>query len=82
MGRMRAGRPDSLWCECHRPGGVTKAAPGSQSTRMGPTMAPVGAGAAYALAGGYEPVLWGMATVSLFAVAAMVGVGRQGRHGW
>ena len=32
--------PDSLWCECHRPGGVTKAAPGFQSARFASTMFP------------------------------------------
>jgi sugar phosphate permease len=40
-------------------------------------LAPVGAGIAYAVAGGYEPVLWGMATISLLAAGAMIGVGRQ-----
>jgi MFS family permease len=40
-------------------------------------LAPVGAGAAYTLAGGYDPVLWGMATVSALAALAMVRVGQQ-----
>lgn len=40
-------------------------------------LAPVGAGAAYALAGGYRPVFWGMATVSLLGAAAMTGVRRS-----
>ena len=34
-------------------------------------LAPVGAGIAYTLAGGYQPVLWAMATCSLLAAAAM-----------
>jgi MFS family permease len=42
-------------------------------------LAPVGAGAVYALAGGYEPVLWGMAAFSLLAAIAMLEVGRQRR---
>lgn len=40
-------------------------------------LAPVGAGAAYALAGGYEPVFWGMATISALAALSMVRVGQQ-----
>jgi predicted MFS family arabinose efflux permease len=40
-------------------------------------LAPVGTGVAYTLAGGYPPVLWGMATVSVLAAAAMVRVGQQ-----
>jgi sugar phosphate permease len=40
-------------------------------------LAPVGAGAAYTLAGGYEPVLWGMATVSALAALSMIRVGQQ-----
>ena len=40
-------------------------------------LAPVGAGATYAIAGGYGPVLWGMAAASLLAAGAMVGVGRH-----
>lgn len=40
-------------------------------------LAPVGAGAAYTLANGYEPVLWGMATISALAAAAMVRVGQH-----
>jgi MFS family permease len=39
-------------------------------------LAPVGAGLAYALAGSYEPVLWGLATISLLGAVAMVEVGR------
>ena len=42
-------------------------------------LAPVGAGATYAIVGGYGPVLWGMAAASLLAAGAMVGVGRQRR---
>ena len=41
-------------------------------------LAPVGAGAGYALAGGYEPVLWGLAVASLLAAASMLEVGRNG----
>ena len=40
-------------------------------------LAPVGTGAAYTLAGGYEPVLWGMATVSALAALSMIRVGQQ-----
>lgn len=40
-------------------------------------LAPVGAGAAYTLANGYEPVLWGMATTSALAAVAMVRVGQH-----
>jgi len=42
-------------------------------------LAPVGAGVAYAVAGGYVPVLWGMAALSAVAALAMVGVGRERR---
>ena len=42
----------------------------------GRALAPVGAGLAYGLAGGYGPVLWGLAAVSTLAALAMVGVGR------
>jgi hypothetical protein len=42
IGRMWAGWPDSLWCECHRPGGVTNAEPGRQSTRCGSRIRPSG----------------------------------------
>jgi MFS family permease len=41
--------------------------------------APVGAGIAYTLAGGYQPVLWGMAGASLLAAGAMLGVHRTQR---
>ncbi|HEY7032980.1 MAG TPA: MFS transporter [Thermomicrobiales bacterium] len=40
-------------------------------------LAPVGAGVAYTLAGSYDPVLWGMATVSALAALAMIRVGQQ-----
>ena len=40
-------------------------------------LAPVGAGLAYARFYGYEPVLWGMAAVSLLAAGAMLQVGRS-----
>ena len=43
------------------------------------SLAPIGVGLAYGIAGGYEPVLWAMAVTSLLAAAAMVGVGRQRR---
>jgi MFS family permease len=39
-------------------------------------LAPVGAGLAYGLTGDYEPVLWGLATISLLGAVAMVEVGR------
>jgi len=42
-------------------------------------LAPVGAGAAYTLAGGYSPVLWGMATISALAALAMLPVRRYRR---
>ena len=40
MGTRRAGTSDSLWWLCQRPGGVTKAPPGSQSTRTGSMIEP------------------------------------------
>jgi hypothetical protein len=40
-------------------------------------LAPVGAGAAYTIAGGYSPVLWGMATLSALAALAMFQVRRR-----
>jgi MFS family permease len=40
-------------------------------------LGPIGAGAAYAVAGGYEPVLWGMAVALVLAAGAMLGLGRQ-----
>ena len=42
-------------------------------------LAPVGAGLAYTAAGGYRPVFWGMAVVSLLGAGAMVGVSRSRR---
>jgi MFS family permease len=42
-------------------------------------LAPVGAGIAYTIAGGYPPVLWGMATVSALAALAMLQVRRRRR---
>jgi MFS family permease len=42
-------------------------------------LAPVSAGLAYALAGGYRPVFWTMAMISLLGAGAMVGVSRN-RH--
>jgi MFS family permease len=42
-------------------------------------IAPVGAGAVYALVNGYEPVLWGMAACSLLAALAMIQVRRTRR---
>jgi len=39
-------------------------------------LAPVGAGVAYGVVGGYRPVLWGIGAASLLAAAAMVGVKR------
>jgi MFS family permease len=41
------------------------------------SVAPVGAGLAYAALGGYPPVLWGMACCSLLAAGAMVVVARE-----
>jgi len=41
------------------------------------SLAPVGAGLAYTVLGGYVPVMWGMAASSLLAAVAMVKVGRQ-----
>lgn len=38
------------------------------------SLAPVTAGVAYGLAGGYRPVLWGMAAIFLLAAIAMIGV--------
>lgn len=42
-------------------------------------IAPVGAGAVYALVGGYEPVLWGMAACSTLAALAMLKVRKARR---
>ena len=42
-------------------------------------LAPVGAGAAYALLGGYDAVFGAMAALSLVASLAMIEVGRQRR---
>lgn len=39
-------------------------------------LAPVGAGVAYGVVGGYRPVLWGIGAASLLAAVAMVGVKR------
>lgn len=41
------------------------------------SLAPVGAGVAYTIAGGYPPVLWGMATLSALAAVAMLQVRRK-----
>jgi sugar phosphate permease len=43
-------------------------------------LAPVGAGVAYAVAGGYIPVFRGLVACSLLAAVAMVGVGRHRRR--
>ena len=43
-------------------------------------LAPVGAGLAYAVVGGYVPVLWGLAVASTLAAVAMLGV-RRARAG-
>jgi MFS family permease len=40
-------------------------------------LGPVTVGVAYGLAGGYRPVLWGMAAISVLAAASMAGVNRQ-----
>lgn len=40
-------------------------------------LAPVSAGAAYALSGSYPPVLWGLATISALAALALVNVRRH-----
>ena len=47
-------------------------------------LAPVGVGLAYALAGGYVPVFWGLVAVSVLAALAMLGVGRTrtGNPSW
>jgi MFS family permease len=42
-------------------------------------LAPIGAGLAYTAAGGYRPVFWGMAVVSLLGAGAMIGVSRSRR---
>mmetsp|Transcript_8071 Transcript_8071/g.26805 ORF Transcript_8071/g.26805 Transcript_8071/m.26805 type:complete len:212 (+) Transcript_8071:389-1024(+) len=41
MGSTQATSADSLWCECHHPGGVTKTAPLHQSHRIGSMMFPL-----------------------------------------
>ena len=46
------------------------------------SVAPVGAGFAYAALGGYPPVLWGMACCSLLAAGAMAVVARERRGRW
>ena len=40
MGSTHATSSDSLWCECHHPGGVMKTPPGVQSHRIGSMMSP------------------------------------------
>jgi hypothetical protein len=41
MGSTHATSSDSLWCECHHPGGVTNTPPGVQSHRIGSMMSPL-----------------------------------------
>jgi MFS family permease len=42
-------------------------------------LAPIGAGLAYVALGGYRPVFWGLATISLLGALMMVGVSRTDR---
>jgi MFS family permease len=42
-------------------------------------LAPIGAGIAYGLLGGYRPVFWGLAGISLLGASMMIGVSRTAR---
>jgi MFS family permease len=42
-------------------------------------LAPIGAGVAYGVLGGYRPVFWGLAAISLLGALMMVGVSRTDR---
>jgi MFS family permease len=42
-------------------------------------LAPIGAGIAYGLLGGYRPVFWGLAGISLLGASLMIGVSRTAR---
>ncbi len=42
-------------------------------------LAPIGAGVAFAVLGGYRPVFWGLAAISLLGALMMVGVSRTSR---
>jgi hypothetical protein len=42
-------------------------------------LAPIGAGIAFGVLGGYRPVFWGLAAISLLGALMMVGVSRTDR---